>query len=379
MEMNRPSERGRAAGNIPFAGYFSDGHQLAQSEITAPGTAQLEATPDLAIAIPSVRETGDLDPAASQAGWRQCIAYERTAETVLDRFAEHKTCIGPAPYEQYVAVQATAGGVHYAIEVDGENTVRIVHPGHNELGQPAMVKQTFYADYGGPVPSVRTDVNGYLALSDSEVSALMAAGIDSGNPVIPAKRLAELSRLLEHAEPPRTTFDDIWRLANSLATAHPPTVGEARRGAREFYDYINRRIQNHARNTTGAERESVQEAGRYTKNIAVIDPNHPDFAHSILEYTVTRHEPAIGGPSLRLIRHQRFDADGQPARNPENAACERIEGLHIMALDKRELTCGIFSVTAYADSYIQDEPIIHVRGGPQLARLARDIILSHPG
>jgi hypothetical protein len=381
MEIPGPSDRGRIHNNVPFFTGSTDDHPLIQGEITAPDTTPLveAVSPAEITVLPSASEAGTPELDAQQRGWEQCATYEETVGGVLNAHSERKTCLGIAPYEQFIVVHTEQNGVPYSLEIDYEHTVRVTHSEQDQDGKQYTVKEAFYPDYGGQAPSVRIDENGYLALTSDQVAALLEAGIDSENPVITPEQFAELTAMLERAQPPRTEFDDIWRLANDLAVARPATAEESHRGAREFSDYIERRVKNHEFTTTGAERESLQETGRYTKNLTLTDLNKPEFAHTVLEYTVMAHEPVINGSSLRLIRHRRLDADGQPAATPDTAACERIEGLHIIARDGQELTCGIFGVTAYQDSYIEDEPIVHVRSDSRLARMARDLILDHPG
>jgi hypothetical protein len=386
-----PNERGNTTGyGAPYLPHSLIQYTHPQAEITAPGgyvideatamqtTVEAVATTDETPQRQDIPAEAETAPRPSIATALECAEYEVTADAVNTRYVEWTTVEGVLPHERYVTLQARKNGTDYTVRVDHENTTWVESQPVSAGQHIAATRDTFYPDYTGAHPSVRFDSNSYNALTaDQEREIYGATGRDTGNPIITGASWQELRSLLESAEPPRTSFTEMWSTVDDLATTNtPPSATESKEASIEFKRYVERRIQNHGNQVDGTERDALLEVNRYTKTIHETPAHNPDFANATLEYTVNRHEAGIEGPSLRLIRHQKLNADGGLAQAEGEVAGVRIDGLHIVSVDETQLACGIFGATAYPGSFIEDEPILHVQGGTDLARKARNIMLD---
>ena len=353
-----------------------------QGEITAPGGYALpaETFPQSVTTVASASETTGqhaempLQTAeqSSTVEQEQCRAYETVIDALHGNYMEWTTIKGIGTHNRHLNLTATHAGTTYALDIDGENTVRVEHT-TNKTGDPVTTREAFYPDYTGNRQTIRIDQNGYLMLTDEQARLLYRDGRDSGNPVADTPKLELLQTLLESAEPPRVAFSHVWNTANELRDG-PATLSESQQGANELNAYVQRRIWNHLHETEGPEHDALVEAGRYTKIVSA-PPNEHSFTSTSVEYTVNAHEAAIDGPSFRFMRLQHIDADGRPARTQQEVKGVQLDGLHLMGVNGTELNCGVFSATAYEDSYIE-APVVIIPAGPEFARLARDFVLQ---
>jgi hypothetical protein len=259
------------------------------------------------------------------------------------------------------------------------NDLLLIHTAVNEAGETITVQQGYYISasrYDSELV-ICADESGYLDVPEDERMRRMLDSTDTTDRAIGREEWEQISALLDIAEVEQPSFEDLWNTVQAYET-EIPSAADSKDGAIELKRYISKGI---AAAPARQVALNIHQISRSQYNGMVIAEPEPDtdFQNSIVQYTVSSNsiddalDRDVGGPYVSITHIRKITEDGSPATDEEKVAGEESRAMIIVAEQRGEVSCVLYSELRYGEEEVTTEPVM-LRVDKQFVRALRDFL-----